>query len=257
LEQNYWYQRDTTIPKHRYTWNWLEDLPVGKGKPFLGHPNKIVNKFVGGWQIAGIGSLYSTYWALPTGDFPNGTPIQIYGYKYPIQNCTSGWPNCYPGYLYWNGYIPPTLINSHDASGNPNGYEGIPSNYQPAVQPLILYGASTAPNMPAGTKISSYYGTNTVWVPLTNGSVYRTTWSGINGDWHQYLPGTRQWGLDASLIKNIAIKEGRVNLRLECDFFNVLNHPDNPTSPGSTGILSTQSQNNTPRTLQLVGRITF
>jgi len=249
LEQNYWYQRDTTIPKHRYSWNWLEDIPVGRGKRFLSNANSLLNKFVGGWQIAGIGTARSTYWALPTSDFPTGTPIQIYGYKYPIQNCTSG--ECFPGYLYWNGYIPSNLINT------PNGYQGIPADYKPAVQPLIPYGATSAPNMPAGTNIARYYNTNTVWVPLNNGSVYRTSWSGINGDWHQYLPGTRQWSLDASLIKNIAISEGRVNLRLECDFFNVLNHPDNPTSPGSSGILSTQTQNNSPRTLQLVGRITF
>jgi len=56
----------------------------------------------------------------------NRRPVELYGYKYPIQNCTSG--TCYPGYLYWNGYIPANLINSHNAAGQPNGYEGIPSD---------------------------------------------------------------------------------------------------------------------------------
>ena len=27
------YQRDTAIPKHRVRWNWIADLPFGKGKP--------------------------------------------------------------------------------------------------------------------------------------------------------------------------------------------------------------------------------
>ena len=27
------YQRDITIPKHRVRWNWIVDLPFGKGKP--------------------------------------------------------------------------------------------------------------------------------------------------------------------------------------------------------------------------------
>ena len=95
-----------------------------------------------GWQVAGIGSLGSTYTTLPTsgGMFPTGTPIQSYGYKYPIQNCTSG--TCYPGYLWWNGYIPANQINSVDANGKPNGYMGIPSDYKPAVAPLWPWPAS-------------------------------------------------------------------------------------------------------------------
>ena len=28
------YRRDTDIPKHRVNWNWVYDLPLGKGKPF-------------------------------------------------------------------------------------------------------------------------------------------------------------------------------------------------------------------------------
>jgi len=255
LDRLYNYERDTTIPKQQYRWNWLQDIPVGHGKPLLGNATGILNKVLGGWQFAGIGSLNSTYFTLPSGDFPTGTPVQTYGYKYPIQNCTSG--TCYPGYLYYNGYIPANLINT------PNGYEGIPANYKPAMAPLIPYGATSAPlnvpgvvPAPAGTNMASYYNTNTVWVQLANGSVQRTTWSGLAPLRQQYLPGIRQWGQDASLVKNIPIKE-RMNFRLQCDFFNVFNHPGNPNSIGSTGILSTQSSGNSPRTLQLSGRFSW
>jgi hypothetical protein len=135
------YQRATDVPKHRLKWNFLIDLPVGKGKKVLGNANNVLDKFVGGWQLAGSGSLRSTWFALPTGNWNfTGEPVHNYGYKYPIQNCTSG--VCVPGYLWWNGYIPANKINSHDAAGNPNGYEGIPADYKPAVTPLIPWGSA-------------------------------------------------------------------------------------------------------------------
>lgn len=157
------YARDTGIPKHRVKWNWLIDLPVGKGKKIAGNSSKVLDKFIGGWQLAGTGQLRSTYFTLPTGNWNfTGAPLQVYGYKYPIQNCTSG--VCIPGYLWTNaGYIPSDLINSHDANGKPNGYEGIPANYKPAETPLIPWGSTAMPaNAPAGTNVSSYWDTNTV-----------------------------------------------------------------------------------------------
>ena len=251
MEQEYDYQRDTSIPKNRYSWNFVQDLPFGKGKHFLGNTNKIVDKFIGGWQISGIGTAYKPYTALPTSTayFPTGTPVQQYGYQYKIQNCTSG--TCYPGYLFYNGYIPANLINTA------NGYEGIPSGYKPAFQPLVPYGATSAPNMPAGTTLSNYWNSNTVWVPIEDGTVQRTTWSGFTPFWHQYLPTDWQWDQDASLIKNVPFKE-HYNFRLECDFFNVFNHPGNPNSfVGATGVLNTQTSGETPRVLQLVGRFSW
>ena len=249
------YQRDTGIPKSRFRWNWVAELPFGKGKPVLGNAGGVLDKLVGGWQVAGLGSINSTYFTLPNTYFPTGTPVQSYGYQYPIQNCTSG--TCYPGYLYWNGYIPPNLINSHNAAGAPNGYEGIPANYQPSVVPLVVYGQTTAPNAPAGTNMVGYYNTNTVWVPLKDGTPQRTTWSGLAPLRQQYLPGIWQWGLDASMFKNVSIKE-RLHFRLQADFFNVLNHPGNPNSfIGATGILNVQSSGNGPRTIQLSGRLSW
>src|SRR5262249_35434627 len=60
------YQRDTSIPKHRVRWNWITDLPFGQGK-FIGRDaHGFVNRLIGGWQAAGLGSLRSNYFALPT-----------------------------------------------------------------------------------------------------------------------------------------------------------------------------------------------
>jgi len=41
------YQRDIGIPKHRVRWNWLFDVPVGKGKPILGNAGNVLNRIVG------------------------------------------------------------------------------------------------------------------------------------------------------------------------------------------------------------------
>ncbi|MDP2999992.1 MAG: TonB-dependent receptor [Bryobacterales bacterium] len=249
------YQRDIGIPKHRVRWNFIVDLPVGKGKPLLGNAGSWLNRLVGGYQVAGMGSLASTYLTLPATMFSTGNKLEMYGYKYPIQDCTSG--ACYPGYLWYNGYIPAYRINSVDAkTGKPNGYMGIPADYKPAVAPLLQYPADYLSRSAASDPNYAYYGTNTMWVPLKDGTTQRTTWSGLQPLRQQYLPSVRQWGLDASIFKTIPINE-RANVRINADFFNVLNHPGNPNSLGSTGMLATRNSGTGARTIQLTLRLTW
>lgn len=250
------YRRDTDTPKHRVRWNWIVDLPFGKGKPLGRNAGGLLDKVIGGWQIAGMGSLRSTYFALPTGIYPTGNDIEIYGYKYPIQDCRSG--ECRPGYLWWNGYIPENRINSHNAAGEPNGIMGVPADYKPAGKPLIPWGSTELPaNAPAGTNVASFWDTNTVWIPLETGVVQRVTYNDNMHPWrNQYFPSSRQWGLDASLFKSIPIGE-QVNIRLNADFFNVLNTPGNPSGVSSNGILSTFSSAQSARELQLTLRVSW
>lgn len=242
------YRRDTGIPKHRAKWNFLVDLPFGKGKPLLGNANSVLDKIVGGWQISGFGTVWSSHFALPTGIFPTGNPIEIYGYKYPIEDCRSG--VCQPGYLWWNGYIPSHQINSHDGNGRPNGVMGVPEGYQPAGQPLIPH------NTPGYA--SNLQGSNTVWVPMADGRLQQTTYNDNLHPWRQqYLPGNRRFNMDAGLVKNIAIGE-RVRCRFNIDFFNVLNTPGNPTNMNSTeGILNTRTSAQDARTAQLSLRLSW
>ena len=246
--------------QQRLQWNWVADLPVGKGKPIAGNASGFLQKIIGGWQVAGIGNVHNTSVALPTGNWAfTGVPLETYGYKYPIMDCTSG--NCYPGYLWTNaGYIPANLINSHDANGKPNGYEGIPASYKPTETPLIPWGSTTLPaNAPANTNVSTYWDTNTVWVPLKDGTVQRTTYNnGLNPWRNQYMPngGPRQWSLDSSAFKSVRVGE-RLTVRFNADFFNVFNHPGNPSSIASTGILSVRSSGNAARSLQLTLRLSF
>ena len=233
-------------------------MPVGKGKLLGRNTGRVLDKFIGGWQLAGIGTLRSTYFSLPTNMWNfTGEPIHQYGYQYPIQNCVGG--TCIPGYLWWNGYIPADLINSHDAAGHPNGYEGVPANYKPAVTPLIPWGTTALPaNAPAGINLTSYYDTSTVWVPLKNGNTQQVVYNnGLNPYRNQYLPSVRQWNQDASLFKNIPIHEA-VNLRFTADFFNVFNHPGNPNTVGGDGFLNCQASGAAnPRIVQLSLRLNW
>lgn len=243
------YQRDTSIPKHRLRWNWIADLPFGQGKLLGRSVGRGWNRLIGGWQIAGMGQLRTNYFALPTDSFPNGNKIEIYGYKYPIQDCRSG--ACLPGYLWWNGYIRPQQVNSVDANGKPNGIMGVPKEYKPAGQPYILWPADPNDKDP----LAAYYGTNTAWVTLKDGTSQRTTYNTGLPPWRQqYLPGVRQWSLDASLFKRVMLTE-KFGLRFNADFFNVLNRPGNPNSIGSNGILTTTNSGQSAREIQLTLRL--
>lgn len=197
------YRRDTSVPKHRVRWNWIVDLPFGRGKAIGHNVGGFVDKFIGGWQIAGMGTLASTYGSLSTGQWEfTGERLQQYGYKYPIEDCTSG--ACYPGYLWYNGYIPSNKINSVDANGKPNGIMGVPADYKPAMRPLIPWGSTALPaNAPANTNVAQFWDTNTVWIPLKNSTAQRVNYNTNLHPWrNQYIPGPLQWSQDASLVKN-------------------------------------------------------
>jgi hypothetical protein len=73
---------------------------------------------------------------------------------------------------------------------------------------------------------------------------------------NKHFPSVLQWGLDASLFKTVAIRE-RLRMRFNADFFNVLNHPGNPSAVADTGILSTQASGQPARQLQLTLRLTW
>jgi hypothetical protein len=250
-----YYTRDTAIPHHQFRWNWVAELPIGRGKMLARNANKFVDSLIGGWQIAGSGSYSSRYWSLPTTNWGSLGQVQVYDKQYPIQDCSSG--ACIPGYLYWNGYITPTLINRTNAAGQCTGICGIPSNYSPSNTPLIPWGATALPaNAPSNTVLSQFWDTQTAWVQLKNNSVVRTVYNSNYHPWQsQFLPAPWSFGLDASLFKNFALTEA-LRLRFNADFFSVLNNPG-LGAPGGNGILSTQNSSNAARVLQLSLRLSW
>ena len=247
------YRRDTGIPKHRVNWNFLVDLPFGRGKTLGRNANRLVNTLIGGWQVAGNGTLTSRYFALPTSYWGNYNGVERYEKEYPIQDCRSG--VCYDGWLYWNGYIPANRINSTDPrTGRPNGVMGVPDNYRPFQTPLIPTpqdgGNSSDPNF-------GFYETNTVHVPLKNGTLQRTSYdTGLHPLQNQYFMGPMIWNMAASAFKTIPITE-RVFLRVNADFLdNVFNMPGT-TMPGGDGIILNRNSAVSPRVLQLTMRLTW
>jgi hypothetical protein len=61
------------IPTHRFTANWIWELPFGRGKPFLSGVNRWANLAVGGWEISGIYSYYSGQFLTPMWSGPDTT----------------------------------------------------------------------------------------------------------------------------------------------------------------------------------------
>ncbi|MGO9255811.1 MAG: carboxypeptidase regulatory-like domain-containing protein [Bryobacteraceae bacterium] len=250
------YQRDSAIPHNQLKWNWVVDLPFGRDHLLAHNAGKALNALIGGWQLAGFGTYQSRYFSLPTSNYGPTSQIQTYGTKYKIEDCSSG--TCLPGYLYWNGYISPPQINrgGTSATGPCTGICGIPANYTPSNLPLIPYGATSAPNAPAGTNMASYWETQTVWLPLKNGSVVQSTMNtGLTYWMNQYVAAPWDFNLSASLFKVFSLSE-RFKLRFNADFFQVLNNPGIPL-PGSNGIMYTNTSLNSPRDLQLTLRLTW
>jgi hypothetical protein len=243
------YHRDSTIPKQRLSWNWVADVPVGHGKRFGGNMNKVLDAVAGGWQLSGYGTWATTWYALPSDLFPTGTPFEEYGTKYPIQDCRSG--RCLSGFLWYNGYINPAQINSVDAKGNPTGIMGVPANYKPAFQPLIPFPATTIPNDPN----TPYYGTNTVYVPLKDGTTYRGSYGGITPLQNQFVQSRGLWTLSGSLFKTFALGE-RLRMRVQWDVFNPTNSPQQPQSPSNAqGLLYTYQNGTSARSMQFTLRM--
>ena len=242
----YRYARDTDIPQHRIRWNFLYDLPVGRGKALLGNTGTRLNRLIGGWQVAGYGSTQSRWWSLPAGNWGLFGQPQIYGTQYPIQDCRSG--QCFPGYLYYNGYIPANRIN---VTG---GVMGVPSNYTPSSAPLYPTpangGSPSDPNF-------RYYETNNVFVPLKNGTQQLVALdTGLNPWRNQAIKGPWLTSMNASLYKTVPIKE-RLFLRINLDAFNVFNQPGLPLPDPTTGILSLRTSAQGARVLQYSARLTW
>jgi hypothetical protein len=247
------YRRDSAIPKHRVNWNFLVDLPFGKGKLFGRNAGRALDALIGGWQVAGFGQLVSRYFQIGTGNVTNFSPIKYFGKQYPIKDCRSG--PCYDGWLMFNGYIPANLVNRVNAAGRCTGVCGMPSTYKPYGTPLLPTPADGgSPSDP----MYPYYETNTVWVPLKDGTYQRTTLGGyVDPLQQQFVLGPMLWNMSASAFKTVKLTE-RALLRINADFLNnVFNMPGQTLPSGGTGIATTQGSANSPRVLQLTVRLTF
>jgi hypothetical protein len=131
---------------------------------------------------------------------------------------------------------------------------GVPKEYVPSHSPIIPIPANGgSPSDP----LFAFYDSNTVWVKMKDGTEQRVAMdTGLHPWRNQFVPGPWNFGLDASIFKNISVTE-RVKLRFNADFFAVLNNPGIGQPSNASGIISLQNSANAPRELQLSLRLTF
>jgi hypothetical protein len=242
-EFNRWqnYRPDTAIPLHRVTLNGVVDVPFGKGRRFLKNSNRLLDAIIGGYQIAFVGTVVSQSFQVTNTNWGATNPIKLYKDTAPVTDCRSG--VCRPAYMWFNGYLAPTVINATS-----RGVQGIPSDYQPYLAPI---------NNTPGT---ANFGNNNVTVTLNNGQQVTTAYSpgpaGVNPYNAMVLQGPKNFQSDISLYKEFAITE-RVRLRFNVDAFNAFNI-QGLTNPNVTdGIQQLQSSYWTPRQIQFTGRLSF
>jgi len=235
------YKLDTAIPQQHIQFNGILDVPVGRGKRFLGNSNRLVNELVGGFQIAGSGNVLSQHFQPVATNWGPVNPIKMYKHGAKVKDCRSG--VCHAAYEWFNGYLAPGVINAAT-----NGISGLPSNYAAYESPI---------DTTVGT---ANYNTNNVNVTLKDGSVSKQSFSpgpvGNNPYSNVVLNGPKNWTVDLSVFKVFPITE-RVNIRVNVDAFNSLNMQGFVNPNTTDGVESLLSSYNQPRQLQLTARLTF
>jgi hypothetical protein len=235
------YILDSAIPMHHIGFNGIVDLPFGRGKRFIGSANRFVDEIVGGFQIAGDGSIITQNFQPAATNWGSTNPLKVYKHKARLTDCRSG--VCRESFEWFNGYIAPTVINAAS-----KGISGLPANYLPYETPVD--------NTPGTTN----YGNNNVVVTLANGTPTTVAYSpgpaAANPFSKTFLNGPINYTVDLSIFKVFPITE-KVKLRFNADAFNALNVQgyNNPnTTDGTESLLSSY---NVPRQIQLTLRLQF
>jgi hypothetical protein len=215
---------------------------------------------VGGYQIAGVGHMSSSIFQPASSHWGVTNPIHVYKHSVKITDCTSG--NCYPEYLWFNGYISPKqdansgYCTAVSSTGQPECIYGLPSNYVPYEAPII--------NNPSDPNFGNDYVTTITASGATiNAKSPYGSQTGTNPFAKTFLRGPNNWESDLSLYKVFPVTE-RYNLRFNADCFNFLNHQgwNNPNTTNGIeeyfpGGQSGATSANPGRQIQLSGRFTF
>jgi len=226
------YYNSANVPKHRITWNGLWDLPLGRGKQFGTNVSNGLNYLVGGWQVAFIGTWNGGNWlSVNSGRYMFGDPrlsgndqleMKIFGKRQR---------------LYFAGDFEPSSATEVD---------------QGKLTQLVNPDRSQRIVRPLGPDLN-----NREPQVLADGSVVNTP-IGDNVNWNarNFIMGPSRFNLDFSIFKNFQFAERR-RLRFTADFFNVFNHPTDPTPNSRTGLQDLSRQANEPRIIQLSLRFEF
>jgi hypothetical protein len=252
LDKFEYYLLDTAIPMHHIAFNGIVDLPFGRGKKFMGNANRFMNEVVGGWQVAGDGSVISQAFQVGSGNWGGNNPIQIYKHKQPIMDCRSG--NCYKSYQWFNGYIAPASISGNACATTAKVISGLPSSYLPYQYPIDMSCGNPNGNNVQVTATGLNGGK-----PVTVG--YSPGPNNTNRYSKTFLNGPMNWNADLSIFKVFPITE-KTALRFNVDAFNAFNHQGFNNPNGTDGTEAYQpngvsSSYNSPRQVQFTLRLNF
>lgn len=226
------YQNSSNIPAHRVRYNFIYDLPFGKGKRFGGSVGRGLDAIIGGWQVAAIGEWRGGNWlSVNSARYLFGDPT-LSGDK-RLQMTFAGRKQR----LWFRGDFDPTLASNVD---------------QTALQNLVPVSRSQRIVRPVGTAFD-----NRIALTLANGTTRQTPITDtVVWNARAFFRGPGDWNIDASLFKNFRLTE-HATLRFTADFFNAPNHPTDLDPNSTTGLQDLSSQRNQPRIIQFSLRLSF
>jgi hypothetical protein len=235
------YFNSTTIPPHNVTFNGIYDLPFGKGKYFGRNSSSALNYLIGGWQVATIGIWNSGLWMGASSNLVQPGSIRIAANQRPIIHI----PGSGDTYREW-------FAGDFTSAGA-----------------TAIKGSIVAPvaRLAGPNCEGAYKGQLAVQLPVANETANNglTCYDAGFGGFYNPAPrnniiGPGAWNDDFSLYKHFKIAE-KVDLRFAADFFNALNHPNDPAPNATNGLQDLDANQsealNSPRVIQLSLRLEF
>jgi hypothetical protein len=225
------YYNSTEVPPHRMRYNFIYDLPFGRGKPFARDISGALNHVVGGWQIAGIGLWRGGFWQSVAGNRYQFGSVRLPSVARPEMDIFGSHQR-----MWFTGDF------------NPAAASNVTGGVLPASNPAYRVVRQVGPDC------SGNY-TNRLCVELADSSLRNTP----IGDLYNYSPrgnflGPGEWNVDLSIFKNFSINE-RANIRFTADFFNAFNHPNDIDPNSVTGLQNLDFQRNDARIIQFSLRV--
>jgi hypothetical protein len=226
------YTNSSQVPPQRITWTGIYQLPVGKGKKFLGNSGRGLDLLVGGWQVAFSGTWDGGFWM--------GNGSSEYQFRNPALNSSKRMTINIFGQnqmLWFAGDFDPTQATGGNLA---------------ALEALVPVNRGSRAIHPLGSNFD-----NTLPQTLADGSTSQTVITD-NVSWNarNFMLGPPAWNQDMSAFKYFNLTE-HIHLRMSGDFFNVFNHPLLSNPNPTTGLINLSSQPNSPRIIQLGARLEF
>ncbi len=226
------YQNSTNVPAHQVRYNWLYELPFGRGKHFGGGVNRGVDAVIGGWQVAGNAMWRSGNWM--------GVSAARYLFGDPTIPEDQRLTMTYAGRerkLWFAGDFEPTLATNVD---------------QQKLQQYVAADRSQRTLRPLGSNFA-----NQIQQVMADGTIRNTSITDtVNWNSRSFYKGPGFWNADVSLFKNFSLTE-QVGLRFTADFFNALNHPNDANPDATTGLQDLSVQSGGGRVIQFSLRLNW